>query len=80
MGLSISKESQRNTTYDGENSIITGVTSPIKTDEDIRRVDAGQVLEDVQLLNQFDAVASETPLLRTDCGKTSLGRIHPMGP
>ena len=32
------------------------------------------------MLSQLDAVESATPLLRIESGKTSLGRIHPMGP
>lgn len=35
---------------------------------------------DSQLLTQFDAVESATPLLRTESGNTSLGRTQPMGP
>lgn len=72
-------------TYEAENSIITGVTNPIKTGDIstcLATAESRCHFEEVyvQLLNQFDAVASDTPLLRTDCGKTSLGRIHPMGP
>ena len=36
--------------------------------------------DDPQLLTQFDAVLSATPLLRIDSGNTSLGSTQPMGP
>lgn len=35
---------------------------------------------DSQLFTQLEAVERDTPLLRMDSGKTSLGRIQPMGP
>lgn len=38
------------------------------------------MLDDAQLLTQFDAVLSATPLLRIDSGNTSLGSTQPMGP
>lgn len=40
----------------------------------------GGVAVRLQLLNQFEAVDKATPLLRIESGKTSLGRIHPIGP
>jgi hypothetical protein len=57
----------------------TGVTRPMKTTEE---VSDGRVHwnDRLQLLIQFDAVASDTPRARDDTGKTSPGRIHPIGP
>ena len=36
--------------------------------------------ENAQLFIQLLAVDNDTPLLRIESGKTSLGRIQPMGP
>ena len=36
--------------------------------------------KDIQLFNQFQAVQNATPLLLTDNGNTSLGKIQAIGP
>jgi hypothetical protein len=61
-------------------SIKTGVTRPMKTIEEVSDGSVHQNEDRLQLLIQFDAVASDTPRARDDTGKTSPGRIHPMGP
>lgn len=66
-------------TYEAEISMIAGVTSPIKTvsDEICQAYNAEDKTRDLQLFNQLDAVAKDTPLLLIDNGNTSLGSTHP---
>jgi len=68
--------------YDAEKSTKTGVKSPMKTSEVVNILPemVGAKTLNLQLLIQFDAVLSATPLLLIDKGNTSLGRTHPMGP
>lgn len=67
-------------THDAEISMIAGVINPIKTNDVwmcqiyYNRV---RTVNGLQLLIQFEAVDTDTPLLRIERGKTSLGKTQP---
>lgn len=68
-------------TYAGEKASNGGVISPMMTiTTRSQRVEDIAMIRYPQLFSQFEAVETATPLLRMDSGRTSLGKIHAMGP